>query len=225
MPVAVVHPTPSPVVDDFIIMLQNRIAAARDHIRLTQGQAANQQSAKSHLRLRTVEFKVGDKVLLSTEHYNLQLQSQKLAPRYLGPLTVLEIRGPHMVRIKVPPRLACIKPLQNVEHLKPYMTLPLAVGPTHVPVGPELVNDTEEYEVEDIIAHWGAGNQVEYLVRFTSYDAADDLWLPACNLKNAPDIVSAYHARQRDQVEPQTGAHQRAPRLRRLRHVWNYGGP
>eukprot|EP00961_Rhodomonas_salina_P050224 674615-Rhodomonas_salina.1 len=203
-------------------MLQNRIAAARDHICLTQGQEANLLSAK----LRTVEFKVGDKVLLNTEHYNLQLLSQKLAPRYLGPLTVLEIRGPNTVRIEVPPRLACIKPLQNVEHLKPYVTLPPAVGPTHVPVGPELVDDTEEYEVEDIIAHCGAGNRVEYLVRFTSYDAADDLWLPAHNLKNAPDIVSAYHARQRDQVEPRAGTRQRAPRrLRRLGHVWNYGGP
>eukprot|EP00961_Rhodomonas_salina_P243729 3293423-Rhodomonas_salina.1 len=188
MPVAVVHPTPSPAVDDFVTMLRNWIAAA--------------------------------------QHYNLQLLSQKLAPRYLGPLTVLEIRCPNTVRIEVPPRLARIEPLQNVKHLKPYVTLPPAVGPTHVPVGPELVDDAEEYEVEDIIAHHGAGNQVEYLVRFTSYDAADDLWLPARNLKNTPDIVSAYHARQRDQAESRQGARQRAPRrLQRLGHVWNYGGP
>ena len=222
MPVAVVHPTPSPAVDDFVMMLQNRIAAARDHIRRTQARSADRRSAK----LRPFEFKVGDKVLLNTEHYNLQLPSQKLAPRYLGPLTVLEIRGPNTVRIEVPPRLARIEPLQNVEHLKPYVSRPAAVGPTHTPVGPELVDDAEEYEVEDIIAHRGAGNRVEYLVRFTSYDAADDLWLPARNLKNAPDIVSAYHARQRDQDEHRTGTRQRAPRrLQRLGHVWNYGGP
>lgn len=126
-----------------------------------------------------MEFKVGDKVLLSTENYNLQLPSQKLAPRYLGPLTVLEIRGPNTVRIEVPPRLARIEPLQNVEHLKPYVSRPPEVGPTHVPAGPDLVDDADEYEVEEIIAHSGTGNRTEYLVWFATYGPEDDLWLPA----------------------------------------------
>ncbi len=47
--------------------------------------------------MRPSQLKVGDLVLLSTEHYNLQLLSQKLAPKcqWLGPLIVLEILGPN----------------------------------------------------------------------------------------------------------------------------------
>ncbi len=47
-------------------------------------------------------LKVGDLVLLSTEHYNLQLPSHKLAPKWLGPLKVLEIRGPNTVLMEIP---------------------------------------------------------------------------------------------------------------------------
>ncbi len=48
--------------------------------------------------MRPSKLKVGDLVLLSTEHYNLQLPSQKLAPKWLGPpLKVLELSGPNTV--------------------------------------------------------------------------------------------------------------------------------
>ena len=49
--------------------------------------------------MRPLKLKVGDLVLLSTEHDNLQLLSQKLAPKWLGPLKVLEIRGPNTVLV------------------------------------------------------------------------------------------------------------------------------
>eukprot|EP00961_Rhodomonas_salina_P219257 2963961-Rhodomonas_salina.1 len=67
--------------------LQNRIAMARDHIRKKQGDRAD-KNAES---MQPANHKVGDKVLLSTEHYNLLLLSEKLAQSWLGPLQNLEI--------------------------------------------------------------------------------------------------------------------------------------
>eukprot|EP00961_Rhodomonas_salina_P217799 2943358-Rhodomonas_salina.1 len=96
MPVASLHKTPSPAAEDFIMNLQNRIAMARDHIRRMQGDRADTNADN----VQPANYKVGDKVLLSTEHYNLQLPSEKLAPRWLGPLQILEIRGPNTVRIE-----------------------------------------------------------------------------------------------------------------------------
>eukprot|EP00961_Rhodomonas_salina_P110198 1483303-Rhodomonas_salina.1 len=89
--------------------LQNRIAMALDHIRKKQGERAD----KNADRMQPAKYKVGDKVLLSTVHYNLQLPSEKLAPRWLAPLKILEIRGPNTVHIEVPPKLSRIEPLQN----------------------------------------------------------------------------------------------------------------
>eukprot|EP00961_Rhodomonas_salina_P024707 332753-Rhodomonas_salina.2 len=81
--------------------LQNRIAMARDHIHRKQGDRAD----KNADNMQPANYKVGDKVLPSTEHYNLQLPSEKLAPRWLRPLQILVVQGPNTVRIEVPPQL------------------------------------------------------------------------------------------------------------------------
>eukprot|EP00961_Rhodomonas_salina_P090950 1223993-Rhodomonas_salina.2 len=222
MPVVIAHKTPSPAVEDFVLNLQNRIAAARDHIKLQQAKRADTRALKA----RNTTFHVGDLVLLSTEHYNLQLQSHKLQPRWLGPLKIVEIRGPNTVMIEVPPRLKRIEPIQNVQHLKPYVSRPAAIRPTSVPQPPDLVDDGKEFEVEEIIAHRGSGNKTQFLVRFFTYGPEDDLWLPSKNLKNAPDIVAAYWERQGQHTTPPDAATRRtrqsAPRrLTRLGHVFS----
>eukprot|EP00961_Rhodomonas_salina_P088590 1191594-Rhodomonas_salina.1 len=76
---------------------------------MTQGLNADRQAHK----LNPVTPQVGDLVLLNMEHYNLMLQSQKLAPKWVGPLRVEEVCGQNTVRVQVPPRLARIEPLQN----------------------------------------------------------------------------------------------------------------
>eukprot|EP00961_Rhodomonas_salina_P259410 3505104-Rhodomonas_salina.1 len=109
-------------------------------------------------RVQPANYKVGDKVLLSTQHYNLQLPSKKLAPLWLGPLQILEIRGPNT----------------NVLNLKPYHERPPDIGPTNVQAQPDWIDGEDEFEVEGIIAHCAKGRTTEYLVRFVSYGPEDD---------------------------------------------------
>eukprot|EP00961_Rhodomonas_salina_P168985 2276894-Rhodomonas_salina.1 len=94
---------------------------------MTQGLNADRWAHK----LNPVTPQVGDLVLLNTEHYNLMLQSQKLAPKWVGPLQVEEVHGPNTVHIQVQPHLARIKPLQKVAHLKLYVSRPPDIGLTH----------------------------------------------------------------------------------------------
>ena len=217
LPISVSRPTKSPAVNDFVQNLHNRIMAARDHLKLIQGIAADRR--QQHLRPTT--FSVGDLVLLNTENYNLQLPSHKLSPRWIGPLKVLQIRGPNTVLIEVPPRLSRIEPIQNVEHLKRYVSRHSSIGPTQPIQFPDIIDGQEEYEVEDILAHRKSGTKTEYLVRFKNYGPEDDLWLPQRNLVNAPDILQDYHDRQRDKPATSASTSQRAPRhLVRLGHLW-----
>eukprot|EP00961_Rhodomonas_salina_P196756 2655682-Rhodomonas_salina.1 len=122
------------------------------------------------------------------------LPSQKLAPKWVGPLRDEEVCGPNTVSVQVPPSLARIKPLQNVAHLKLYVFRPPDVGPTHVPDWPVLIDGEEEYEVEEILAHLGSGSRTQYLVRWASCGPEDDEWLPKRNLANAQEILDAYLA-------------------------------
>jgi hypothetical protein len=217
LPIMVSRPTRSPAVNDFILHLHNRIMAARDHLKQMQGEAADRR--QKHLKPTT--FQVGDLVLLNTTNYNLQLPSQKLSPRWIGPLKVLQLRGPNTVLIEVPPRLQRIEPIQNVVHLKPYIVRPPDIGPTDPVPLPDIIDDQEEYEVEDILSHRSKGTKTQYLVRFKGYGPEDDLWLPQRNLDHAPDIVKAYHDRQQDIDPPPSRVSQRARRhLTRLGHIW-----
>lgn len=153
-------------------------------------------------------------VLLNTENYNLHLPSAKLAPRWLGPLCILQIQGPNTVLIEVPPRLSCIQPIQNVQWLRKYIALPSDQGPTPHFLPPRLIGGKEEFEVNDIIAHQLVNKKTQYLVQFKSYGPEDDLWLPKTNLSNAPAIVHAYEKHQLDcfHLLPPTTA--TAPRTR-----------
>jgi hypothetical protein len=108
-----------------------------------------------------------------------------------------------------------------VVHLKAYVPRPPHVGPTPPVQIPDIIDDQEEYEVEEILSHRGAGARTQYLVRFRGYGPEDDLWLPQRNLKNAPDILKDYHDRQTGRQPVQVPRAQRAPRhLTRLGHVW-----
>ncbi len=98
--------------------------------------------------MRTVTFQVGDLILLNTEHYNLQLPSLKLSPQWIGPLKIKQIWGPNTILIEVPPRLRHIEPIQNVEHVKPYISRPPEIGPSTIPPIPDLVDGDEEFEVD-----------------------------------------------------------------------------
>ena len=183
-------------VEDYVRFLHNEIAAARDCLLKTQAYNADHTAHQ----FSDVKFEVGDLVLLSTEHLNLQLPSKKFQPRYIGPLKILQIRGENTVVIEVPPRLKRLDPLQNIQYLRPYKTRPTELGPQREDPTPRLIDGVEEYEVEDILAHRVVGKRVEYLTRFKLCGPEEDLWLPARNLANSQELLQAYH--ERNPLEP-----------------------
>lgn len=217
MPVAQLTDTASPAVNDYVQHMHNVIAEARDHIMRHQGDAADRRVDD----FVPSDLEVGDKVLLNTANYNLQLPSRKLAPKWIGPLKVLQRRGPNTVLIEVPPRLSRIEPLQNVQWLKKYVERKPDVGPEPVLQAPVQVDGTDEYEVEDILAHRGAGRNIQYLVRWKTYGPEDDLWLPKKNLSNAMDIVNEYHARQTGSDRPRKNK-SHARKMARTGHIYHF---
>ena len=124
--------------------------------------------------------------MLDTKNLNLQLPSKKLQPLWIGPLKVLQTRGPNTVLVETSPQLSWLEPTQNVQYLKKYNVCPPELGPQTIPLPPELVGEDEEYEVEDIISHRLVNKRMQYLVRFKSYGPEEDLWLPLKNLTNTP---------------------------------------
>eukprot|EP00961_Rhodomonas_salina_P295832 3935818-Rhodomonas_salina.4 len=66
LPVALAHPMPSPAVNDFVMQLQNRIAAAHDHIRATQAVNTDRCSVANVFNLSPFRLETRSSSTLST---------------------------------------------------------------------------------------------------------------------------------------------------------------
>ena len=57
---------------------------------------------------------------------------------------------------------------------------------------PDIINQEEEYEVEDILDHRGSKRSHQYLVKWLGYLMSEASWEAKSNLKHTPNIVKGY---------------------------------
>ena len=143
-------------------------------------------------------YKVGDMVLLSTDHLSLRGESPKLFPRYTGPFRVRALRGVNNVELAIPKgtRFCLIDPVVNVERVRPYyerkkgaMTSTLEDG------GPVAIMEDPRggswWEVEDVVATRPARNGARrFLVRYKGFGPAFDEWKEEADVSEV--LVQAY---------------------------------
>jgi len=69
-----------------------------------------------------------------------------------------------------------------------------AYGPNFSQPPPDLINDKEQYKVEQIHNHWyfGHNRTLQYLIHWKGYPNSDDTWESAADT-HMPDLVKSYH--------------------------------
>jgi len=72
---------------------------------------------KSH---KQPEFKIGDKVLLSTINFNNLGGNKKLKPSFIGPFTIKDLHGKNAVEVILSDELSRKHPVFPVSLVKPY---------------------------------------------------------------------------------------------------------
>ena len=58
---------------------------------------------------------------------------------------------------------------------------------------PLEINGEEHYKVQAIRKHRVVCGEIQYLVKWTSYDELENLWLTTSQLDSAKQILEAYH--------------------------------
>lgn len=167
-------------------------------------QAQQKQEKYANQHRRHVEFKVGDKVMLSGADLNLKsVVTPKLSERYIGPFTVKRVVSPLDYELELPPSLR-IHPVFHVSKLRAFKDSERfdphrpALPDRPPPVSNSNNEEEAEYEVESILRHrmakYGRRKQLykQYLVKWKGYPEWESTWEWADQLDHAKDVVDAY---------------------------------
>jgi len=98
-------------------------------------------------RGEALEYKIGNKVWLSTKNLNVDRPSHKLTERQLGPYEIIKIISSNAVKLKLPTSFK-IHDVINVSHSRLYR--PPTAGQSTIPPEPVVIEGTPEYKVEEI---------------------------------------------------------------------------
>jgi hypothetical protein len=136
---------------------------------------AQQRWAHSKYLGRT--FKIGEKVWLEGRNLQTEQPTAKLAPKHHGPFSIKKVLSPITYQLTLP-KTWKIHDVFHVDLLTPYIETDFH-GPNYTRPPPDLINDEEEYEVEQVLSsrHHGRGRKVQYLVKWKGYPDSDNEWV------------------------------------------------
>jgi hypothetical protein len=139
---------------------------------------------RNHANKKRLEanFKVGDRVLVSSKNIRTVRPKKKLDWKYLGPGSILARIGPSAYRVDLPGAKG-VHPVFHASLLEPYRersTLPTTQDPIQEP----LVQGSEDsYDVEEVRdRRQRKDGQWEYLIKWEGYPDSENTWEIATNL-------------------------------------------
>jgi hypothetical protein len=175
-----------PAAKDRIKKLHELRATLRDQVLKAQ----EKQIKYYNERHTPVEFKRGSLVKLSTR--NLKLKDKKLQPRFIGPFRVTEVIGTQAYRLALPEEYARLHDVFPVQVLEKYSSrddddkLPL----------PELEDNPDEYEVDEIRDKQTIKGKVRYLVKWIGWPSEYNQWVPEEEM-NAQRLINSFEKSRR----------------------------
>ena len=137
--------------------------------------------------------------MLSTAHLlakvDQQRTSRKLTPKYIGPFPVVQVISPVAYKLELPSAYSKVHPIFHISLLKKFVPSPDEYqGCTPAPPPPVLINQEEEYEVEQVLDKKLVHHQLWYLIKWKGYPLHDATWEPLSNLENAKESIDSFEA-------------------------------
>ena len=149
-------------VEEFVKEMKERHEEAR--VALVKSQEEMKRQA-DRSRKEAEEYRVGDKVLISTKDFLIELMkraTKKLMEKFIGPYMVKKIVSENAVELELP-LLLRIHPVVNVRRIVKYREQ--VEGQKKIPLPSVEVAGKKEYEVEEILDKQERRGKTKYLVK------------------------------------------------------------
>jgi RNase H-like domain found in reverse transcriptase/Integrase zinc binding domain/Chromo (CHRromatin Organisation MOdifier) domain/Integrase core domain len=178
-PAAVTTNSDLPGAEEFATSLHKAIAAAKSALQAAQ----QRQKAFADTKTRSLEFTVGQQVLLDSRNLTLRTTGpNKLLPKYVGPFKVTARVGSVAYKLELPPTMKC-HPVFHVSLLHKWN----ADGRHQPPPPPIAVDDGDEwYTIDNILDHKrvkrGRKFVDRYLVKWTGLGPEHNEWRDAADV-------------------------------------------
>ena len=162
---------------------------AKKHI--SKAQEVMSKQANKHQK--DIDYEIGDMVFLNSRNIKTQRPSKKLDDKMLGPFEIIaKVRRAFWLELS---RTMLIHNVFHPNLLQKAATDPLP-GQKQTPSPPIIVNDQEEWEVDEILnsRHFGRGRQLQYQVKWHNWDR-DLEWYNSDGeeFENCKDLIQEYH--------------------------------
>ena len=164
---------------------------AHDTLAKRWSEAQESQMKGQNKRQKPMQFKIGDRVLLSAKNLRLPGAKKKLSARFVGPFQIRDAVGSQAYRLALPTSYR----IHNVFHVsllelwnqrageEPAQPMPLAV-------------EADAWEVAAITGAKKLRGQQYYLVQWKDWPEEYNSWEPAANCTGATRLIEAYEAQR-----------------------------
>ena len=175
--------------EEFVREMKKRHEEARAALVKSQ-EKMKKQADKS--RKEAEEYKVGDKVLISTKDFLMELMkrvTKKLTEKFIRLYVIRKIISENVVELELLASLR-IHPVVNVRRIVKYRKQ--IEGQKKIPLPLVEVAGEKKYEIEEILDRQERRGKMKYLVEWKGYTAEENTWEGLENLKNAMKKIEEF---------------------------------
>ncbi|KAI7081079.1 hypothetical protein KC356_g9322 [Hortaea werneckii] len=183
-----------------------RLREADEQLREHWNTATEQQLNSNKARSQPKEYRIGDKVLLSTKNLRMPGPKRKMNPRFAGPFRIQDAVGAQAYRLALPAKYR----IHNVFHVS--LLEPWYPRAGEKPAHPmPLAEEDGEWEVEKIVDSAARKGKQWYLVKWMGWPDEYTSWQSAEDCANAQGQIAQFERTRR--VPERTGRGARARKM------------